>query len=141
MKKIYASMLAGLLGLLGLGVAAKAQTRDKIVVTLPFEFVVSGKTLPAGTYSVDRIGDHKLQGLILTSYEHGTSVFVGAVEVAAARVDNPSVSFEKAGDQNFLSKIQTPTDVYQIAVSRAAILEAEQKLHDNRSASGSATSK
>jgi hypothetical protein len=140
-KKIYASMLAALLGLLGLGVAAEAQTRGKIVVTLPFEFVASGKTLPAGTYTVTRIGDEKLKGLILSSYKNRTSVFVGAVEVEHARVDNPGVSFEKAGGQNFLSRIQTANDVYQIAVSRSEILQAEQKSHDNGSASGSSVSK
>jgi hypothetical protein len=66
---------------------------------------------------------------------------VGAVEVEHSRADHPSVSFEKAGGQKFLSKIQTPNDVYQIAVSRSAILEAEQKSRDNGSASGSSVSK
>ena len=54
MKKKYARILLTLVGLLGLGVAAKAQIRGEIVVTLPFEFVVSGKTLPAGTYTLSR---------------------------------------------------------------------------------------
>jgi len=47
MKKKYASILAAIICFLALGVAAKAQIRGEIVVTLPFEFVVSGKTLPA----------------------------------------------------------------------------------------------
>ncbi len=54
MNKMYACILLTLVGLLGLGVAAKAQIRGQIVVTLPFEFVVSGKTLPAGTYTLSR---------------------------------------------------------------------------------------
>jgi hypothetical protein len=55
MNKIYACILLTLVGLLGLGVAAKAQIRGEIVVTLPpFEFVVSGKTLPSGPYTLAR---------------------------------------------------------------------------------------
>jgi hypothetical protein len=42
---------------LALGVAAKAETPAEIVVTLPFGFVVDGKTLSAGTYIVSRLSD------------------------------------------------------------------------------------
>jgi len=52
--KKYANFLLTLICLLGLGSAANAQGRGQIVVELPFEFVVSGKTLPAGTYTVSR---------------------------------------------------------------------------------------
>src|SRR5712664_2670014 len=112
MKKKYASILDAILCFLGLGVAAKAEIRHEIVVTLPFEFVVSGKTFPAGTYTLSRFSDEKSEGLILSSTEHGTSVFVHPVEVESTRVDNPSVSFERVGEQHFLSKIQTRDDVY-----------------------------
>jgi hypothetical protein len=78
--------------------------------------VVSGKTLPAGTYTVRPIGDEKLDGLILSSYENGTSVFVRAVEMERAYDDNPSVSFEHVGERHFLSTIQTPFEVYHCSV-------------------------
>jgi hypothetical protein len=48
MKK-YARIIVAITLLSGLGVAAKAEIRDYIVVTVPFEFVVGGKTLPAGS--------------------------------------------------------------------------------------------
>jgi hypothetical protein len=96
---------------------ARRETRREIVVTLPFEFVVSGKTLPAGTYAVSRITEDKFEGLILSSYENRTSLFVHAVEIESASADKPQVSFERVGEQNFLSKIQTANDVYNIPVS------------------------
>ncbi len=40
---------------LGLSGAAEAESQDEIIVSLPFNFVVGGTTLPAGTYAVDRI--------------------------------------------------------------------------------------
>jgi hypothetical protein len=98
MKKKYATILLTLICLLGLGVAATAQTRGKIVVTLPFEFVVSGKTLPAGTYTVSRFADDKSEGPILRSYENRASVFVRPVEIEHASADKPQVSFERVGE-------------------------------------------
>ncbi len=41
MKK-YARILVAVTFLLGLGVAANAETRAEVVVTLPFQFVVGG---------------------------------------------------------------------------------------------------
>jgi hypothetical protein len=135
MKNRYASILLTLIVLLGLGVAAKAELRRQIVVTLPFAFVVSGKTFPAGTYILSRFSDEKSDGLILSNYEHRTSVFVRPVEVESARVDNPSVSFERVGEQRFLSRIETKDDVYNIPVSRSEIEVAEARANGKASAS------
>jgi hypothetical protein len=53
MKK-YAKILVAVIFFSGLGVAAQAETQDELVVKLPFQFLVGGKTLPAGTYKVSR---------------------------------------------------------------------------------------
>jgi hypothetical protein len=42
MKKLSLRIAVALVGLAGLGVAAKAWVPDQIVVTIPFEFVVDG---------------------------------------------------------------------------------------------------
>ena len=57
MKKLCLPILVTLVGFAGLSVAAKAQVVDQIVVTIPFEFVVAGTTLPAGTYRVNRLSE------------------------------------------------------------------------------------
>ena len=122
MKKKFASILLALTCILGLGVATRASTRDEIVVTLPFEFVASGKTLPAGTYKLRRVSDDKLSGQVLSN-DHA-SVFVKAFTVARASSGKPQVSFVHVGEQHFLCSIRTVDDVYSISVPRAEIMEA-----------------
>jgi len=57
--KNYARILVAAAFVLGLSGTAKAASQEAIVVKLPFEFVVDGKTLPAGTYTVRRMSnDH-----------------------------------------------------------------------------------
>jgi len=138
--KKYASLLLTLICLLGLGSVANAQIRGEIVVKLPFEFVVSGKTLPAGTYTISRFSDDKFDGVILSNHESHTSVFVHPVEIEEASADKPEVSFERVGEQHFLAKIRTAHDVYSIPVSRSRILEAAARPHDHGSASPSSGS-
>jgi hypothetical protein len=53
-RKQYLRILIALIGVPGLGIAAKSQETDKILVNIPYEFVVVGKTLPAGTYGMGR---------------------------------------------------------------------------------------
>jgi hypothetical protein len=139
MKK-YVHTLAALVCLLGLGVATKADNRTGIVVTVPFQFVIDGKTLPAGMYSVRQISDNKSSGLILSNREDGTSVFLHPFEIESASADMPQVSFERIGAQHFLSKIQTSNDVYNIPVFRSVVGEAAERSRDSGSASGSSGS-
>jgi hypothetical protein len=138
MKKLCLRAAVALIGFAGLGITAKAQVADQIVVTIPFEFVVAGKTLPAGTYRVNRVSDDKWDGLVFRSFETRAGVIVRPTEVQSASADQAKVSFEKAGDEHFLSKIQTGDNVFTIPVSREAILLASGKSHTN-TASGSSS--
>jgi hypothetical protein len=135
MRSKFASILLTLTCLLGLGAVTRATTRDEIVVTLPFEFVVSGKTLPAGTYTLSRVSDDKLGGLVLSN--NHASVFVYAITVASASSDQPQVSFESVGERRFLSSIRTSHDVYNIPVPRSAIMEATARPLRQSSPAGS----
>src|SRR5215468_3790354 len=134
-KKKYASILLTLIGVLGISTTAKADIRGQIKVTLPFEFVVDGKTLPAGTYTVSRFADDKHEGLILSNYENGTSVFVHPVGVEGASADKPEVSFQRVGVQLFLRSIRTSHEVYNLPVPRSPILEATGRSHENTGSS------
>lgn len=57
MKKLCLRIAVALVGFARLGITAKAQILDQIVATIPFAFVVAGKTLPAGAYRVNRVAD------------------------------------------------------------------------------------
>ena len=138
MKKSHLRILVALVGLAGFAVAAKAQVvLDQIVVTIPFEFVVAGKTLPAGTYRVNRLSEDKWAGLVFSSFENRASAIVHPMEVESAPGDKAHVSFETAGDEHFLSKIETADNVFTIPVSRAAMLLASGKSHTGTAAGSS----
>jgi hypothetical protein len=139
-KRKYASILLTVIGVFGMGPAAKAHPWGKIKVTLPFEFVVDGRALPAGTYTLSRLGDDKHEGLILSNYESGTNVFVHIVGVESASADKPDVSFQRVGEQLFLSSIRTSHDVYNVPVPSSAILEAAGRPHENTGSSESSGS-
>ena len=136
----YAKTLVAITFILGLGAAGNAEIRPEIVVTVPFTFVVSGKTLPAGTYTVGRLSGDRLSPQLLSSRDHGVSVFVDPVDVKDASADKPLVRFQQVGEQHFLSAIQTGDDVYDFQISRSVVTEAAARSHSNASVSGSSGS-
>ena len=140
MKK-YARIIVAVTFLLGLSVAANAEIRPEVVVELPFEFVASGITFPAGAYTVKRFSQQPFDTLILTSNDRSTSVFVRPVEMEQASDDKPRVSFRKVGEQRFLSTIETADYIYNFNVSKSVLLEAAAKQRDIAPGSASGGSK
>ncbi len=131
MKRQFLRILMAVLGFAVLGGTVKAQVLDQIVVTVPFAFVVGGRTLPAGTYRGNRVsatGD-RFNGLILSNLDNRAGVIVLPTEVESERGDKVQLSFEHVGDQHFLSKIETGKNVYNIQVPRAATLLASTPLN------------
>lgn len=123
MRKHCLRILIALFSVAGSVAAARAQVRDQIVVTIPFEFVIAGKAFPAGTYNVNRVTDSNPRTLILHSFENRTSTIVLPSQVEGGSADNVHVSFERVGGQYFLSKIATADNVFTIPVSRLTIRE------------------
>jgi len=136
MRKRYLRFLIALIGVTGLGTAAKGQAVDQIVVNIPYEFVVAGKTLPAGTYRVNRLSSIHPEVLILSNFESRAGLMVRSTEVESTRAYKPEVSFEQIDGQHFLSKIETAYHAFTIPVSRSEILEAAAKSARGTSASG-----
>ena len=124
MRKQCLRILIALFSLAGLGMATRAQVRDQIVVTIPFEFAVAGKTLPAGTYNVNRVTDSNPRTLILHSFEIHTSVLIVPSQVESGSTDKAHVSFERVGGQYCLSKIATADNVFTIRVPGIPMMEA-----------------
>ena len=139
MRKLCLRIAVALVSFAGLGITAKAQVVDQVVVTIPFQFVVAGKTLPAGTYRVNRVSADKWDGLIFSSFENRASAIVHPIEVESTPDGKAHVGFETAGGEHFLSKIETADNVFTIPVSRAAILLAEKSHTDTSSRSSVGT--
>jgi hypothetical protein len=140
MKK-YARILIAVTFLLGFCVTADAEIRPQIAVTLPFAFVVNGKTFPAGSYTVKRFSTQPFDTLMLTSDDSGNSVFVRPTEMEDASDYKPKLRFRVVGEQHFLSAIQTEDYVYNFSVPRSVVLEAAAKQPGTVSPSASGGSK
>ena len=74
--KQYARTLVAMAFFIGLAGAVKAKAEVADVVTVPFEFFVGAKVLPAGKYTVRNLSDDKSSPLVMSSQRQGTSIFV-----------------------------------------------------------------
>jgi len=125
MKRSYLTAVLTLTCLLGVGVSAHAQDPRGIRVTVPFEFVAGGTTLPAGTYTVGRVSPGTSQILSIRSYDN-TAMFLPIVFDGAA-TGQAKLDFEHAGGKYFLSGVETPVGVYTIGLPRAMVALAQMK--------------
>jgi hypothetical protein len=138
MRRQCLRIVIALIGVAVFGVAVKAQVLDQIEVNIPYEFVVAGKTLPAGTYRMKRVGVTGPRLLILNSLETRATAIIRSTWVENNHADKNEVSFVQVGEEHFLSKIETPNHLFTISVSRSEILEAAAKSQSGSSASRSA---
>ena len=136
MKQQLASALLIILGLFGLAVGAKAETHREVIVTIPYDFVAGGRTLPAGTYTVSRLSDDRLAGLSIVSQEQRSGVLVLANQFEDRTADDAKFRFERVGGMYFLRSIETLDGVYTLPLPRSAVLMAKSAQIDNMSASG-----
>ena len=121
MNKSYVTALFMLTCLLGVGVSARAQDADAVVVSVPFEFVAGGATLPAGEYRVSRVNPGLNRDLAIRSYNKGNA-FLLPLAFDDDFANQPALSFEHVGGKYFLSKIKTLDGVYTMPTSREMVM-------------------
>jgi hypothetical protein len=136
MKYQLGNALLILTSLCGLVVGARAETHPEVIVTIPYEFVAGGRTLPAGRYTVSRLSDDRRSGLSIVSYEQRSGVFVLTNQFENQPADDAKVRFERVGDMYYLSAIETLDGVYTVPVSRSISVVAKSKQGGSVSASG-----
>ncbi len=123
MKKSYLTAVFMLMCLLGVGVSARAQDADAVVVSVPFEFVAGGATLPAGEYRVSRINPGINRELAISGYNKGSAFLLPLTfDEAAAASGQPTLSFEHVGGKYFLGRIKTLSGVYTMPASREMVM-------------------
>ena len=109
--------------LLGVGVSARAQDADAVVVSVPFEFVAGGTSLPAGEYTVRRVNPGVNRELAISGYNKGNAFLLPlAFDDGAAAANQPTLSFEHVGDKYFLSQIKTLEGVYTMPASQEIVM-------------------
>jgi hypothetical protein len=133
MNKSCLTIALTLTCLFGLGISARAQDVDGVVVKVPFEFVAGAKTLPAGTYRISRIHSDASSGLIVYSRENSSIVLPTAIGGSA---EHATLRFEPVGNMHFLSEVDTPEGVYTMAIPRPRAMVAVVKDHRAGPSSG-----
>ena len=124
MKRTYFRFFAPFFAAAFLGAVAQCQEPDRVTVNIPYDFVVSGKTLAAGTYRVERVDDYDQRQLLISSVDGRSSILTTSSEVADSSQDRPSLTFVLSGDQYFLAKIQTGEHLFKFAVSNHSVQSA-----------------
>jgi hypothetical protein len=135
MKRSYVAALLTLTCLLGLGISSHAQDADGVVVTVPFEFVAGGATLPAGEYRVSRVSPGVNRELSIRGYNKG-GAFLLPLSFDGVTADQPTLSFEHVGGKYFLSKIKTPGGVYTMPTSPEMVMLGQVNTPSNLPPSG-----
>jgi len=115
-----------------LGVNAYAQEQERIIGNIPFQFVVAGETLPAGTYTVKIVASGS--ELVIASWDK--SVFVLPTTLDSAPADKPLFTFDKVGDTYLLRQINTPVGTFSIGTSREVTKLAQIKPAASMNSSG-----
>ena len=92
-------------------VSVAAQSERTRIKNIPFDFIVGGKTLPAGDYTVEpnRRDSHKVW-LVQSKDGHTSALFATMPVRASETQEETKLVFNKYGDQYFLSQIWTAGD-------------------------------
>jgi hypothetical protein len=90
----------------GIATAGSALAQDhKVTATVPFNFTVNGRTLPAGNYTIGNESNSPRM-LTIVDREKGVALMAITVPDYSSSADNKLV-FHHYGNQYFLSEIRT----------------------------------
>jgi len=105
--RMRALVMSGVMALTAMASTRIAQAQEPIVVSIPFDFVASGKTLPAGEYAVKVSGPERTL-LLIDRKDAYASVFIGTNPIIASEPKSESkLVFNRYGDRYFLSLVWT----------------------------------
>ena len=109
MKKLLSVIATGILLTLSIAGSAHAQEPGTVVrASIPFDFIVRGKTLPAGRYELMRINDEPA-GLVMRNVDHNRDevVFETDPVYVGRTTSKDELLFHRYGDTYFLSEVLT----------------------------------
>ena len=107
MKRIFTAIVATSFLALAIATPAHAQLPGTAMrAYIPFEFMVNGKTLPAGNYEVKRINDEP-EGLIIRSLDnkHDHAVFETESAQQNRLPRHDEIVFDRYGESYFRSEV------------------------------------
>jgi len=113
MKRIFAIALFAASSLAAVG---NLSAQDHMVrATIPFDFILNKKVLPAGSYAISSLSPNAVEVRNLK----GHMAEVSAVLADDKQSTNPVLVFQKYGNQYFLSEVLGPSSALNVAVPRS----------------------
>jgi len=109
MKKILSVTVTGCLLALMIAFTVQGQEPGSAMrASIPFEFTVSGKILPAGDYEIRRLSDDPMT-LIIRNVDHtrDEAVFTTEPYIEGRTPNRSEIVFHRYGDSTFLSEVVT----------------------------------
>ena len=109
MKKLFGVIVTGCLLTLLVVVSAHAQDPGAAIrASIPFDFIVEGRTLPTGQYEIRRINDEPTGLLIQNVYHRRDEAMFQTEPTDVHRIPNHSLLvFHRYGDSYFISEVVT----------------------------------
>jgi hypothetical protein len=106
-----------------------------IVAQVDRDFVVAGKTLPAGTYrfAPDSPGS---RFVTIRNIDGDSTTFALSMIFDGAAVEHAHLLFQEVNGVSYLSEVGTPLGVFTLAAPRALTQNASTKQLDAMSSSG-----
>lgn len=106
-KKVFsAALTCGLLAVVAVATAYAQLPATEVRASIPFDFSVRGKILPAGDYEIRRLGDEP-GGLTISSANHKGERVIFETEPVEPReiASRGELVFHRYGDSYFLSEV------------------------------------
>lgn len=117
MKKQMLNVIVTLSVIVTLAVAGFAALHKKVTANVPFDFMVNGKTLPAGQYTIEPSAANGNTLLIRNrEAQQGVIVIAQVCEVGDAK---SQLVFRRYGNQYFLAKVIGQTSANELMKSKA----------------------
>ena len=112
MKKLFSVMVIGSLSTLLIAITAFAQLPGTAIrASIPFDFTVRGRTLPAGKYEITRVNDEAVNLLIRSVDNKRDHAMFETEPVYVSNTSSKDVLvFHRYGDSYFLSEVVTGSE-------------------------------
>lgn len=109
MKKLFSVVGIGSVLILLAAAAAQAQMPGTAIrASIPFDFIVRGRTLPAGHYEIRRVSDEPMSLLIRNvDDKHNKALFETETVYMRGVPGKNELVFNRYGDTYYLSEVET----------------------------------
>ncbi len=116
-KPLFAFIFAAVIATVLNAYPAYAQGAKAIKADVPFAFTTNGKTLPAGTYRIESVGDNRALWRI-SGTDQRARAFLLPLILSGSSDDNAQLTFHQYGNRYYLAGFNTSSYEVKLPASR-----------------------